>query len=113
MAIAEVRNKDYVSADILLDDLLKEKPNDLNLLLLRAGAQAGMGSHYAARRTLERAMRAHPKSYLPYYNLANLSLQMGEDVSIARQYYELGRTVGGPPLAALEAKLKAGKSESK
>jgi len=113
MAIAEVRNKDYVAADVLLDDMLKEKPNDLNLLLLRAGAQAGMGSFYAARRTLEKAMRAHPKSYLPYYNLANLSLQMGESMSVARQYYELGRTVGGPPLAALEAKLNAGKGASK
>lgn len=113
MAIAEVRNKDYVAADVLLDDMLKEKPNDLNLLLLRAGAQAGMGSLYAARRTLEKAMRAHPKSYLPYYNLANLSLQMGEAMSVARQYYELGRTVGGPPQAALEAKLNAGKGASK
>lgn len=113
MAIAEVRNKDYVAADVLLEDLLKEKPNDLNLLMLRAGAQAGMGSQFAARRTLEKAMRTYPRSYLPYYNLANLSLQMGEDVSIARQYYEIGRTVGGPPQAALEAKLNAGKSESK
>jgi len=113
MAISEVRSRDYVAADILLDDMLKERPNDLNLLLLRAGAQAGMGSHYAARRTLEKAMRAHPKSYLPYYNLANLSLQMGEDVSIARQYYELGLTVGGPRQEKLEAKLKTGKSGSK
>ena len=114
MAIAEVRNKDYVSADILIEELLKEKPNDLNLLLLRAGAQAGMGSRYAARRTLETAMRIYPKSYLPYYNLANLCLQMGENIEIARQYYELGRTVGnGPVMPELEARLNAGKSESK
>ena len=114
MAIAEVRNKDYVSADILTEELLKEKPNDLNLLLLRAGAQAGMGSRYAARRTLETAMRIYPKSYLPYYNLANLCLQMGENIEIARQYYELGRTVGnGPAMPELEARLNAGKSESK
>ena len=105
-AIAEVRNKDYVAADIILEDLLREKPNDLNLLMLRAAAQAGMGSKYAARRTLEKAMRAHPRSHLPYYNLANLCLQMGAGVEAARQYYELGRTVGGPPLPALEAQLK-------
>ena len=108
-AIAEVRNKDFVSADILLEDLLKEKPDDLNLLMLRAAAQAGMGSQYAARRTLEKAMRAHPRSHLPYYNLANLSLQMEEGAEIARQYYELGRMVGGPPLPALEAQLKSAK----
>lgn len=108
-AIAEVRNKDFVAADILLEDLLKEKPNDLNLLMLRAAAQTGMGSQYAARRTLERAMRAHPRSHLPYYNLANLCLQMGDGVEVARQYYEIGRTVGGPPLSALEARLQLAK----
>ena len=113
MAIAEVRNKDYVAADILLEELLREKPGDLNLHLLRAGAQAGMGSHYAARRTLEKAVRAYPKSYLPHYNMANLSLQMGEDSAIARKYYEKGRAVGGPPQPELEAKLNAGKSQSK
>ena len=109
MAIAEVRNKDFVAADILLEDLLKEKPNDLNLLMLRAAAQAGMGSQYAARRTLERAMRTHPRSHLPYYNLANLCLQIGDGVEVARQYYELGRTVGGPPMPALEARLQLAK----
>ena len=73
-----------------------------------------MGSRYAARRTLETAMRIYPKSYLPYYNLANLCLQMGENIEIARQYYELGRTVGnGPAMPELEARLNAGKSESK
>ena len=105
-ALAEVRNKDYVAADLLLEELMREKPGDLNILLLRAAAQAGMGSNYAARRTLEKAMRTHPKSYLPYYNLANLVLQMGEGVETARQYYEMGRMVGGPPSAALEKLLK-------
>ena len=105
-ALAEVRNKDYVAADLQLEELMREKPGDLNILLLRAAAQAGMGSNYAARRTLEKAMRTHPKSYLPYYNLANLVLQMGEGVETARQYYEMGRMVGGPPSAALEKLLK-------
>ena len=50
-----------------------------------------------------------PESYLPYYNLANLVLQMGESVEIARQYYEMGRLVGGPPSAALEKQLKGEK----
>ena len=108
-ALAEVRNRDYVAADLLLEELMQEKPDDLNVLLLRAAAQTGMGSNYAARRTLEKAMRKHPKSYLPYYNLANLVLQMGESVEIARQYYEMGRLVGGPPSAALEKQLKGEK----
>ena len=108
-ALAEVRNRDYVAADLLLEELMREKPKDLNVLLLRAAAQTGMGSNYAAYRTLEKAMRTHPKSYLPYYNLANLVLQMGEGLEAARQYYEMGRMVGGPPSAALEKALKGEK----
>ena len=105
-AMAELRAQDYASADVLLESMLKERPKDLNALLLRAAAQAGTKSYYAAQRTLERAMRAHPRSYLPYYNLASLLLQQGGDVETAREYYELGRTVGGPVNKALEARLK-------
>ena len=108
-ALAEVRNRDYVAADLLLEELAREKPNDLNVLLIRAAAQAGMGSNYAARRTLERAMRANPKSHLPYYNLANLLLDMGESVDTARQYYEMGRSCGGPKWEPLERRLNGEK----
>lgn len=104
-ARTEIRNKDYAAADLLLEALAAERPNELNVLLLRAAAQVGTGSRYAARRTLEKAMRAHPKSYLPYYNLAYLSLKLEEGAETARQYYEMGRTVGGPSLPALEAQL--------
>ena len=106
VALVHIRNEDYVLADQLMEALLKDHPKDLNVLLIRAAAQTGSGSKFAARRTLECAMRAHPKSYLPYYNLANLVLQLGEDVSVAREYYELGRSVGGPRNEALEKKLK-------
>ena len=105
-AMKDLRAQDYAGADVLLESMLKERPKDLNALLLRAAAQAGTKSYYAAQGTLERAMRAHPRSYLPYYNLANLLLQQGEDVETAREYYELGRTVGGPVNKALEARLK-------
>ena len=106
-AMAELRAQDYAAADVLLESMLKERPKDLNALLLRAAAQAGTRSYYAAQRTLERAMRAHPRSYLPYYNLANLLAQQeGGDLEAAREYYELGRTVGGPVNKALEARLK-------
>ena len=105
-AMADLRAQDYAAADVLLESLLKERPKDLNALLLRAAAQAGTQSYYAAQRTLERAMRAHPRSYLPYYNLANLLILQGGDLESAREYYELGRTVGGPVNKALEARLK-------
>ena len=105
-AMAYLRAQDYPAADVLLESMLKERPKDLKALLLRAAAQAGTKHYYAAQRTLERAMRAHPKSYLPYYNLANLLIQQGEDLETAKEYYELGRTVGGPVNKALEARLK-------
>lgn len=105
-AMAYLRAQDYAAADVLLEAMLKERPKDLNALLLRAAAQAGTKSYYAAQRTLERAMRAHPRSYLPYYNLANMLIQQGDDLETAREYYELGRTVGGPVNKELEARLK-------
>ena len=79
----------------------------MNVLILRAAAQSGLKYYLAARRTLEKAMRAHPKSYLPCYNLAHLMFRIkGEGQESARQYYELGRALGGPKDDRLEAKLK-------
>ena len=67
----------------------------------------GLKYHLAARRTLERAMRAHPKSYIPYYNLAYLMFKLeDEGPRSARQYYELGRALGGPKDPKLESRLK-------
>ena len=106
-ALNEIQSKDYASADLLLADLEKERPNDLNVLILRAAAQNGLKYHLAARRTLEKAMRAHPKHYLPYYNLAYLMLKLeSEGVASAKQYYELGRTLGGPQDVRLERKIQ-------
>ena len=106
-ALNEIQAKDYAAADLLLADLEKERPNDLNVLILRAAAQNGLKYHLAARRTLEKAMRAHPKHYLPYYNLAYLMFKIdGEGKSSAKQYYELGRTLGGPQDARLERMCK-------
>ena len=106
-ALNEIQSKDYAAADLLLADLEKERPNDLNVLILRAAAQNGLKYHLAARRTLEKAMRAHPKHYLPYYNLAYLMFKLeGEGAASARQYYELGRTFGGPQDFRLERKFQ-------
>ena len=106
-ALNEIQSKDYAAADLLLADLEKERPNDLNALILRAAAQNGLKYHLAARRTLEKAMRAHPKHYLPYYNLAYLMFKLeGEGAASAKQYYELGRTFGGPQDLRLERKFQ-------
>ena len=101
-----LRAGDYAGADLLFEKLMKERDRDLNLMLLRAAAQAGGGSLFAARRMLEKAMRLHPKSYLPCYNLANLVLQIDRrDVDVAREYYDMGRELGGPRNEALEKRL--------
>lgn len=106
-AIRELKAKDYAAADLLLEDLEKERKDDLNVLILRSAAQSGLKYYLAARRTLEKAMRAHPKNYIPYYNLAHLMFKIdGEGVDSARQYYELGRALGGPKDSRIEAKLK-------
>ena len=107
LALKELKAKDYAAADLLLEELEKERKGDLNVLILRAAAQNGMKYHLAARRTLEKAMRAHPKSYLPYYNLAYLMFKLeDEGVESARQYYELGRALGGPVDERIESRLK-------
>ena len=107
LALKELKAKDYAAADLLLEELEKERKGDLNVLILRAAAQNGMKYHLAARRTLEKAMRAHPKSYLPYYNLAYLMFKLeDEGVESARQYYELGRALGGPVDERIERQLK-------
>ena len=107
LALKELQTKDYAAADLLLEELEKERKGDLNVLILRAAAQNGLKYHLAARRTLEKAMRAHPGNYLPYYNLAYLMFKLeDEGVESARQYYELGRALGGPRDEKLESRLK-------
>ncbi len=108
-AVKTMKSGDYDLADQLLEKLQNEQPKNLNVLLLRAAAQAGAKKLYTARRTLETAMRTHPKSYLPYYNLAHLTIRLGESVETAKQYYEMGRMVGGPVNSQIETLLKSSK----
>ena len=96
---------DAAAAEKVLDELAKEQPTDLNLLLVRAAAQASGGRLYAARKTLEQASKAHPESYMPHYNLAYVALQLGEGRKVAREHYEQGRELGGPANKDLEARL--------
>ena len=105
-ALNALRRRDYAAADALLKDLAAERPDDLQTALLSAAAEAGLGRDHAARRTLEAAMKAHPESYLPCYNLASITLKLGEPVAEARRFYEKGRSLGGPRNEALEENLK-------
>ena len=105
-ALELVRKKDFAGAEKKLAELQKDNPDDLNLLLLMAAVQVGQDHDYPARRTLEKAVRLHPKSYLPLYNLANLALKIDDDKEAARRHYEKGRALGGPQNEALEKLLK-------
>jgi hypothetical protein len=104
--LADLKKKAYPAASQKLDALEKGRPDELNLLLLRAALQVCQGQDFAARRTLERAVRVHGKSYLPLYNLANLSLKIDDDVDAARRHYEKGRSLGGPRNEALEKRIE-------
>jgi len=104
-AYDSVKAGDYDAADALLVKLLEERPTDLEALLLRAAAQCGTGNVHAARLTLEKANRSHPRSYVPYYNLAYIVLDLGEGEEAAGEYYNLGRIMGGPKDPRLESRL--------
>ena len=55
---------------------------------------------------LEQAVKAHPESYLPHYNLAYVALELGDGRTAAQKHYKNGREVGGPVNVDLEERLK-------
>lgn len=105
-AANSLRAGDVAAASATLDAMEKERPEDLDVLMLHAAALASSGRLYAARKRLETAAKAHPRSYLPHYNLAYVALELGEGRKVARRCYEAGREVGGPVNADLEKRLK-------
>lgn len=111
-ALEKVKARKYSEADSVLAEILKSDPTNLDALLLRAAAQSGSGNADAARKTLERAAGAHPKSYLPRYNLAHLLLRAGDPAS-ARKSYEDGRAVGGPRDTTIESLVEEAEKKGK
>ena len=104
--VETLQSGDAETAEKMLDPLLAERPEDLNVLLLRGGILASTGRFYAARKVLEQASRSHPKSYLPHYNLAYVALELGEGRKAAKKHYDLGRELGGPANADIEGRLQ-------
>ncbi len=105
-AVAALQKGDFAGAEKVLGKLDEKQGDDQSVLLLRAAAQVGLGRDFAARRTLEKAVRIYKESYLPLYNLANLELKIDDDRDMARRHYEKGRKLGGPENAELEKLLK-------
>ncbi|MBR4616699.1 MAG: hypothetical protein IKO55_13910, partial [Kiritimatiellae bacterium] len=105
-AAERLRNNEYSEAEKMLVKVSEKYPDDLNVLIMRSAATAGTGRLYAARKLLEQAVDAHPRSFLPHYNLAYLALELGEGRKVARRHYEDGRELGGPVNEDLERRLK-------
>ena len=106
-AIADIANGDYAAAELVIREMLAEKPNGAMALNLRAAMEMKQGKLDAAEKTLDQAIMSNPRNYAAYYNLAMLWLQKGAgNKAVARRYYETGRTMGGPENAELEALLK-------
>ena len=105
--IADIAAGDYAAAELLINEMLTEKPNGAMVLNLKASLEAAQGRQKDAERTLDQAIMSNPRSYYAYYNMASLLLKAGPaNKTVARRYYETGRDVGGPPDPQLEASVK-------
>ena len=106
-AMADIDRGDYEAAEIIVNEMLMEKPNSAMALNLKATMEMAQGKFKDAERTLDQAIMSNPRSYYAYYNMADLVLQANPgNKTTAKRYYETGRAVGGPTDEQLEAMLK-------
>ena len=105
--IAAIESRDYATAEKLINEMLRTRPNGAMALNLRAAMEMRQGKLDVAEETLDQAIMSNPRNHSAYYNLAMLLLQkdVGNRAS-ARRYYETGRAMGGPENPELEALLK-------
>lgn len=89
-----------------LDEVLADNPDDISALNMRAICEVTKGDAKAAQKTLIAAIKANPNDYHAFYNMTRLLMQTGGKKSIAKRYYETGRTLGGPEDPSLEALFK-------
>lgn len=105
--MADLSSGDYAAAELVLSEILNEKPDDVAALNLQAALETARGDFKAAERALDRAISVHPRNHYAYYNMANLILRTHpSNKAGAQRYYETGRRVGGPRNEALEQRLK-------
>ena len=106
-AMADIASGEYAAAELVVAEMLAEKPDGAAALNLKAALETARGDYRAAESALDRAISVHPRSHFAYYNMARMILQSRpSDKSVARRYYDTGRSVGGPRDARLEEKLK-------
>ena len=105
--IADIAAGEFAAAELLINEMLIEKPNGAMALNLKASLEAAQGKIKDAMRTLGQAIMSNPRSHYAYYNMASLLLQADPaDKASARRYYETGRAVGGPVDEQLEESFK-------
>ena len=106
-AMQAIATGDFATAERVIGELLKEKPNGAGALNLKAAMEARQGKFKEAEGTLDQAIMSNPRSHFAYYNMAKLMLQIAPDgKGVARRYYETGRVMGGPADESLEDALK-------
>ena len=105
--IAHIDAGEFAEAELLVSEMLIEKPNGAMALNLKASLEAAQGKLKDAEQTLDQAIMSNPRSHYAYYNMASLLLQADPtNKSAARRYYETGLAVGGPADEQLEESLK-------
>ena len=97
----------YEEAMAIIDGMLKERPNDVKALNLKAAVEMAQDKMKDAERTLDQCIQSNPRNHYAYYNMALLMLKADPaSAPVARRYYETGRAVGGPEDPQLEEMLR-------
>ena len=104
-ASESLRNDDLDATREILEELLEANEADIAALNLRAAMEMKEGDYAQATRTLDWAIKLKPKDHHSYYNMAQIILQQGGNVSVAKRYYDIGRMVGGERDMELEEAL--------
>ena len=106
IAIEDLAKRDFAAVELMVKEILEERPNDAAALNLKAAAEMAQGDAKAAEKTLDQAIMSNPRGYHAYYNMARLMVGLKGNMSGAKRYYEAGRSLGGPVDAKLEELFK-------
>ena len=105
--MADIEAGNFEAAEVRIEDMLVEKPNNALALNLKAMMESAQGKVKEAENTLDQAIMSNPRSHFAYYNMAGLILQASPgNKRVAKRYYETGRAVGGPVDPQLEEALR-------
>jgi tetratricopeptide (TPR) repeat protein len=105
MASEMLRDDDLDGVKEILEELFASDEKDVAALNIRAAMEMKEGDYRQATHTLDWAIKLKPKYHHSYYNMAQIILQHGGNVSVAKRYYDIGRMVGGERDPELEEAL--------